>query len=446
MKNKLLSALFLCCVLFSFSSCSLRIVSVDSLIRAPKLTGVNQQVQQSLDQSVGEDMILKTPLSGEYASAFVYRDLDNDQNNECIAFYALTSSDTVHMNILDTDQNGSWFSVCDTAGSGSDVSSLTFADVDGNGRDEIIVTWQIPESKNNQYLSVYGGYAPDVGIVSMFSELYTAYHALDVNGDGSDEIFLSVIETSGDSYLAYGRLFAYEEQAARIEMVSEIRLDSTVTSYANICHDYEGALCRIYIDGVVSETHMITEVLEVSSSALLLSVATADGQAVSALTLRSGEHLCRDINNDGYVEIPSYAPLAGGSILDRENGVSENLYLTVWNRYSASRLVPAYQYIENIDFGYRFDIPQDWQQRVTAVKDLKLNRLRFYALTENGALGHMLFCIDRTAADADPSSEMLSEEDIIYSDSEYIYRALITDEGEAFGLQITDLIQAFTRI
>ena len=410
MKNKLLSALFLCCVLFSFSSCSLRIVSVDSLIRAPKLTGVNQQVQQSLDQSVGEDMILKTPLSGEYASAFVYRDLDNDQNNECIAFYALTSSDTVHMNILDTDQNGSWFSVCDTAGSGSDVSSLTFADVDGNGRDEIIVTWQIPESKNNQYLSVYGGYAPDVGIVSMFSELYTAYHALDVNGDGSDEIFLSVIET------------------------------------ANICHDYEGALCRIYIDGVVSETHMITEVLEVSSSALLLSAATADGQAVSALTLRSGEHLCRDINNDGYVEIPSYSALTGGSILDRENGVSESLYLTVWNRYSASRLVPAYQYIENTDLGYRFDIPHDWLQRVTAVKDLKLNRLRFYSLTENGALGHMLFCIDRTAADADPSSEMLSEEDIIYSDSEYIYRALITDEGEAFGLQITDLIQAFTRI
>ena len=32
------------------------------------------------------------------------------------------------------------------------------------------------------------------------------------------------------------------------------------------------------------------------------------------------------------------------------------------------------------------------------------------------------------------------------TDSEGVLSRLITDEGEAFGLQITDLIQAFTRI
>ena len=446
MKKKLPLALFLCCLLFSLTSCSLRIASIDSLIRAPKLTGVNQQVQQSLDQSVGENIVLKTPLSGAYASAFVYRDLDNDQTNECIAFYAPASSDTVHMNILDTDQNGDWFSVCDTAGSGSDVSSLSFADVDGNSRDEIIVTWQIPESKNNQYLSVYGSYTVEEGLVSMFSELYTAYHALDVNGDGSDEIFLSVVETSGDSYLAYGRLFSYSAEVERIELVSEIRLDPTVTSYANICHDYEGAICRIYIDGVVSETHMITEVLEVASSSLLLSAATVDGQAISALTLRADDHICQDINSDGYIEIPSFSPLTGGSILDRDNGVSESLYLTVWNRYAASELVAAYQYIENTDFGYQFNIPQQWLEQVTVVKDLKINRLRFYALTENGTLGHMLFCIDQTAANHEQLPDVLAEEEVVYSDAEYVYRALITEAGEAFGIEMADIIQAFTRI
>lgn len=445
MKHKISVFALLCCVLFSFSSCSLRLASVDSLIRAPKLTGVNQQVQHSLDQSVGEPIILKTPLTGEYSSAFVYRDLDNDRVNECVAFYALSSSDSVHMSILDTDSQGAWFSAGDTVGSGSDVASLSFADVDGNGREEILVTWQIPESKNNQYLSVYGQYSPENGVVSMIDELYTAFHILDADADGSAELFLAVIEPAGDSYTATGKLFDYHASHRQIEPISEIALDPTVTSYANICHDYEGSVCRLYLDGVVSETHRITELLQISSSDLRLQIPENQGEEIGAFSLRPGTDNCCDINGDGYIEIPSYVPLDNSVVLDRENAVSETLYMTVWSRFSSGNMVPTYRYLSLPEWGYLFEFPEQWIGQVSAVKDIKLERLRFYLLNENGETTHMLFCIDWIHSSAERETDALNSEDIVYSDDAQQYVALITDYGSDFGIEITDLISGFTK-
>ena len=446
MKQKLSILAILLCVLLLCTSCTTRLAAVDSLIRAPKLTGVNLQVQQSLDQSVGEPIILKTPLSGEYSSAFVYRDLDNDLVNECIAFYALQSSDSVHMNILDTDQEGVWFSVGDTVGSGSDVASLTFADIDGNGRDEILVTWQIPESKSNQYLSVYGQYSSDSGVVSMINELYTAFHILDADADGSAELFLAVIEAAGDSYLASGRLFDYHTSHQQIELVSEMVLDPSVTSYANICHDYEGSICRLYLDGVVSETHRITELLEISASDLRLRAPSVHDEDVAAFSLRPGTDICSDINRDGYIEIPSYSLLPGSAAIDRDNAVSEDLYVTVWSRFSSGDMVPAYRYLSLSDWGYYFEIPDDWSGKVCVVKDLKLQRLRFYQIDENGNTSHMLFCIDWMQGSTRQFSEEQMRENMIYSDDNQHYLALITNYGADFGIEISDLISGFIKI
>lgn len=430
-------------MLLTFSSCSVRLASVDSLIRAPKLTGENQLVQQALDDRTGGNIILKTPAAGDYSSAFVYRDLNGDGVNECVAFYAAkTDANTVHMNILAQTGDGAWRSVGDTAGSGSDVYSLLFADVDGDGNQEIIVTWTILESKGNRYISVYGRYTSSDGVVSLMTELFTSAHTLDVNGDGSAEIFLTSLETSGDSYVAFGRLFSYDRQIDAIEMVGEVRLDPSVTSYASIAHDFSGESCRLFIDGVVSETHMITEIVELRRSDMHIGAATVDGRPSAQATLRSGGAVCADINGDGLVEIPSTGLLEGGESVDRVSGIAEPLYLTAWNRYENGSLSTVYCYIDNADDGFRFEFPQEWRDSVTAVRDTKIRRLKFCALEADGRSGPMLFCID--CADA-ATSATLEQDGILYQDEKTVYTYLITEYGRERNIGFSDLLLYFTK-
>lgn len=430
--------------LISFSSCGLRLVSVDSLIRAPKLTGENQRVQQALDADTGGDIILKSPSAGAYSSAFVYQDLDGDSIDECIAFYAKKKDvNTMHINILSLNENENWHSVADLLGYGSDVHSLLFADVDGDGKQEMIVTWSILESKSNRYISVYGRYSPESGMVSLMKELFTFAHTLDVNGDGDDEIFLTSLETAGDSYVAFGRLFSYNKESGAIELTGEVRLDPSVTSYSAVTHDFQGDYCRIYIDGVVSETHRITEVIEVRRQDMHMKLPNLNGKSFAQATLRSEGAVCADINNDGLIEIPSYSPLPGGEIVDRLRGVSEQLYLTSWNTYDNGVLHDVYRYIDCPDEAFRFEFPDEWQNNMTAIRDTKLHRLKFCSLNSNGQAEHMLFCVDYIKKES--TRNFGENSGILYSDDDMVYAYSITEYGVERELSFSDLITHFVK-
>ena len=97
------------------------------------------------------------------------------------------------------------------------------------------------------------------------------------------------------------------------------------------------------------------------------------------------------------------------------------------------------------EWGYLFEFPEQWIGQVSAVKDIKLERLRFYLLNENGETTHMLFCIDWIHSSAERETDALNSEDIVYSDDTQQYVALITDYGSDFGIEITDLISGFIK-
>ena len=63
------------------------VFSVDSLIKAPRLTGDNAEIQKAFESAVGSEVSLVRPVAGEYRSAYVLHDYDGDGVNEAIVFY-----------------------------------------------------------------------------------------------------------------------------------------------------------------------------------------------------------------------------------------------------------------------------------------------------------------------------------------------------------------------
>ena len=77
-----------------FSGCSFRLSGINELLKPPKPYGTNDELQAAFEESVGGDVVFKAPVSGEFRSSFIVKDIDGDGSDEAIAFYSESSADT----------------------------------------------------------------------------------------------------------------------------------------------------------------------------------------------------------------------------------------------------------------------------------------------------------------------------------------------------------------
>ena len=126
MKNLKLAAVCLSCL--TMTGCSALNFSVEGLINAPKLTSEQSEIHQALIESVGSNITLKYPKNGEYRSAYVIANIDDEPTDEAMVFYEYTSNgseeDGLRVNILDKDEDGKWYSVKELAGAGTDIDQV----------------------------------------------------------------------------------------------------------------------------------------------------------------------------------------------------------------------------------------------------------------------------------------------------------------------------------
>ena len=151
LKKHILACLALALSLvFLFSGCSLRFTALPNLLRPPKPIGEYSGLQESFESYVatatGKNFLLKTPITGDYRSSFIMYDMDNDGEEEAFVFYTPNKDQsTVRVHFMDS-QNGKWNIHNDFPGIGSDVYSVSFADLDEDGISELIVGWNLFES------------------------------------------------------------------------------------------------------------------------------------------------------------------------------------------------------------------------------------------------------------------------------------------------------------
>ena len=68
------------------TGCSLN-TSIDALLTPPKLSTQQEQIYTALKNFTGPNISLKYPRAGDYLSAFIVDDIDNDSEEEAIVFY-----------------------------------------------------------------------------------------------------------------------------------------------------------------------------------------------------------------------------------------------------------------------------------------------------------------------------------------------------------------------
>ena len=404
MLKKIIMIIFLLAICLSLSSCDLEFQSVDTLMRAPKLSGDERLLQIAFEDYASKysDTAMKTAVNGNYKSSYIIYDIDGNGTNDALVLYSIPSqNDFVNVAVFE-QTDSQWFFVTEILGKTEEIFEIDFADINGDKVNELLISWSgiilsdedagdNLNSKADQTLMIYSYTDNELQVV--FSDYFTQYHKFDMKDDGIYELALFKINLA-DTYNRTKMRCVKFNNDYTISSENTFSLTSII-EIVNITSDrasYNGRnILRIFVDGAVSEIGTITEVIEIDENTLEISLPLYKSNSSDNKTLRNSKIYCVDIDNDGYIEIPTLEILPYGK--NMSDGNLDNLNLIVWSDYNNGKIKSIFKCLYNIKLGYIFVFPDEEIGKMTVSFDEENNNLTFYSINSDGIYTSTLFSI-----------------------------------------------------
>ena len=410
---------------------------LESLMKPPKVEGENLAIQLAFEEKIGTDYVLKQPISGNKRSAYNFIDLTGNSKDEVVVFYSKADNlGIVRMNVLD-NINGEWKSIADFQSVYNDIQEVEFADLNGDGNKEIIVGWSVYQDSYSKLMSVYeiNDRKDTVRIYPIYGDYYSKFSIIDIDNNGKNDILTVKYATAGNSAEYTASFLSYE--GTKIKEKSHFTLDKSLNSVAAICFDHTDNGARIFIDGYKADSGMLTDCFAWNNIDNSFERYIVSGNSVASLTSRTSTVFCKDINSDGFIEIPmeEYLP----NISDKgnkTNNLGTSLITWLWINENDTEFVESRIILSQ--YGYSFQFNKQMLGNVSVVNDTEKSLLTFYSFkSENGIIvkDESLFSImTLTEFDLDIISELSFYYSLIDQVKDKYYYCRIYDAAEEYGL------------
>lgn len=398
--KKAIATVLLAGVTLTFSGCSGGYLDGGTMLRPPRPTGEKAEIQSIIESKAGPGFKLKYPQNGEYRSAVIMHDLDGSDKEEAIALYSSGNDDTkLHLMVI-SEKDGEWKSSGDFTVSATGADRVIFADINGDGIDDLLVGWSAvagAEKLLTAYTFDKNNELREMTVDSTYSNVAVA----DFDNDKTSELILFSVPK--DDAQPNAQLFDYSEKEMRPISVSSVNVDPEVIKSTSIDVGYmDKDTLAVFVDGEKRSGSLVTEVIywDKKNKTLvnpLYAVDKNNAQVVNPTT-RFTTTISKDINRDGIYEIPTVASMPGS--VD-ENPVSV-CSMTTWNIFDREKqsLKGVLNTVINYSDGYYFVIPEKWTGRVTARIDTDKRTITFYewvaekANSNIGTVGSKLLTIN----------------------------------------------------
>ena len=181
------------CIALLFSGCGgfHLASSIDDLISPVAPAGADASVQSAMDAYCKGGYSVKIPAAGKYTTSYIFYDFDDDGQKEALAFYEPNDAlGKIDMAVL--EQSGeNWQVIANIQGEGTDVYSVDFCDVNGDGKTEFLISWNMISYSTSHLMSVYKmtGSGQESKLTALAEPMqYSAYIPADLNNDGVQEV------------------------------------------------------------------------------------------------------------------------------------------------------------------------------------------------------------------------------------------------------------------
>lgn len=349
-KSRLAIMLIAAMITLIFSGCASS--DIDELLALPQLSEEYLDLQTKIDEVIASGASYSAPSSGSYRQSVQLHDINGDGVSEAIAFFKVSGEKPMKIHIF-RNLNGKYENVAVIDGDGTGIDSISYSDMDGDGWTEIIVGWKM--GADIQMLNIYSlkGFA----VSSVAATDYSEYVSADIDRDNREEII--VIRHNKSDFT--GSVVMYSLNNDGETENCEARLSNGAESIAKVTTGLlSGGESALFVESVYGGTGVITDVFIVNNGRV--ENISADSFGVSADTVRYYTVYCRDINNDGVMEIPisRALPIQG-----------EVSYRAIdWYSFSAHGIADiAVTTYHNYSDSWYLIMPSSWRGLVTVRRD-----------------------------------------------------------------------------
>lgn len=363
MKKTALQLIMCLGMLFMLSGCFFK--TADELYALPELPENYQQLQIKLDEVMEElDAEYAAPLTGSNTATVQLQDLDGDGEAEStVAFFRVNSAEGPLRIFIFRQRGDGTYSVAYTLqGDGNAIESISYVDLDGDGRKEILVSWQI--STRVHTLTAYQlGLTDAIELIHLaYSDSYTLF---DLDRDNQQELLVLQLDDTGENTdrVEYYNLVSGQMILAATAPMSR-GVDSIATSGVRTGY-LKDNIPALYVDVVCGEA-AVTDIFALRND-VFTNITLNTESGVSGETMRYYTDVSvQDINRDGIIELPR--PVAVTEY--QSSQFQSNFWLIYWRQFDIDGNAYTVQInYHNLIDGWYLNIPENWAGQITLSRD-----------------------------------------------------------------------------
>ena len=357
-----------------------------------QLVAAIQEVRSGLESQFGvktEDAVI---VSGDNTATIQLQDLDGDsavERESALAFIRVPGVEKSLRIYIFTQIGGDYQVSGIIQGDGSAIYSVDYADLNGTGKKELVVNWQVsagvyqvgaytldelarprPDGAPADLLATELLLTGCSGATDSTSSYSSGYRLLDIDRDTRTEIAVVRIEPAGAGSVV--EVFGLRDGA--FGSLSSAGLSAGVVTLNRVRSNYlEGEYYppALYVTCTMPDGSRTVDVLAYRDGTLSNLSLGENGVSVNGLPGTIDVSLT-DVDSDYVTEIPSLQPLP--TLVEN---AATTAYLVDWNRYNEKgqrrRVMTTYH---NTTDGWYLEIPDEWQGKITVSRNDTLSGQR----------------------------------------------------------------------
>ena len=475
MKNRWISAGVLAAMLMALtlvlSGCFFR--SSEELYQSPErsadyenLTQKIREVKGKLAQEYGVTEVEDTSvLSGDNTALIQLQDMDGDgQRETAVTFFRVPGAEKPQKIFFFTKGEDDIYTVSAMLeGDGSAIYRVDYADLEGSGYKEVVVSWQM--STGAYLLGVYSVEAPmsrsrlqmansskngaasvqndDLRGSEWMTTAYGDYILTDIDQDSRTEVAIVRIDPS----LTNSGVDVYGWKDSAFKKLSTAPLSTGVVSVGrggveeNFING-DPPVRALYVSSELSDGSHVVDVIAYQQGKLT-NISLAPETGISRETLSRYVDLePSDVNGDGVLELPQPSPLPG-----QEDSTASDYWLIDWYQYDSSgQRIEVCTTYHNVTDGWYLIIPNTWKDYITISRYDAISGQRaviFYHLEGSGAPSPFLVIYKFTSQ---TNRANTSNRFILREEENAVYAASFYNSSWDCGMDETELVSAFKLI